>query len=90
MSLSFSENFSNMDLSLVSVIIPSFNRAYCLPECIRSVLGQSGLELIVVNDGSTDNTDKVLDHARNRAKMLAEAGYTALALDMYGVYACCT
>lgn len=24
------------------------------------------------------------DHARNRAKMLAEAGYTALALDMYG------
>ena len=49
-----------MDLSLVSVIIPSFNRAYCLPECIRSVLGQSGLELIVVNDGSTDNTDKVL------------------------------
>ena len=49
-----------MDLSLVSVIIPSFNRAYCLSECIRSVLGQSGLELIVVNDGSTDNTDKVL------------------------------
>ena len=49
-----------MDLSLVSVIIPSFNRAYCLPECIRSVIGQSGLELIVVNDGSTDNTYKVL------------------------------
>ena len=24
------------------------------------------------------------DHARNRAKMLSEAGYTALALDMYG------
>ena len=24
------------------------------------------------------------DHARNRAKMLVEAGYTALALDMYG------
>jgi len=49
-----------MDLSLVSVIIPSFNRAYCLPECIRSVLGQSGFELIVVNDGSTDDTVKVL------------------------------
>ncbi len=49
-----------MDLSLVSVIIPSFNRAYCLPECIRSVLRQSGFELIVVNDGSTDDTVKVL------------------------------
>jgi len=49
-----------MDLSLVSVIIPSFNRAYCLPECIRSVLRQGGFELIVVNDGSTDDTVKVL------------------------------
>ena len=45
---------------LVSVIIPTFNRGYCLAEAISSVLNQSSSELIVVDDGSTDNTQKVL------------------------------
>ena len=45
---------------MVSVIIPTFNRAYCLAETIHSVLTQSGFELIVVDDGSTDDTQKVL------------------------------
>ena len=45
---------------LVSVIIPTFNRGYCLAEAISSVLNQSGFELIVVDDGSTDNTQKIL------------------------------
>ena len=54
-----------MDLSLVSVIIPTFNRAYYLKDCIHSVLAQSGFELIVVNVGSTDETDKVLERFSN-------------------------
>ena len=45
---------------MVSVIIPTFNRAYCVAESIRSVLAQSELEIIVVNDGSTDETVKEL------------------------------
>jgi len=49
-----------MKPSLVSVIIPTFNRGYCLAESIRSVLDQGGAELIVVDDGSTDDTAKVL------------------------------
>ena len=49
-----------MSSSLVSVIIPTFNRAYCLGDSIKSVLNQKGFELIVVNDGSTDDTDKIL------------------------------
>jgi len=42
----------------VSIIIPTFNRGYCLAESIRSVLQQSftDFELIVVDDGSTDDT----------------------------------
>ena len=45
---------------LVSVIIPTFNRGYCLAEAISSVLNHRGFELIVVDDGSTDNTQKIL------------------------------
>jgi glycosyltransferase involved in cell wall biosynthesis len=46
----------------VSVIIPTFNRGYCLEESIRSVLDQSftDFELIVVDDGSTDNTSELV------------------------------
>ena len=51
-----------MQSPLVSVIIPTFNRAYCLKDSIKSVLNQKGFELIVVNDGSKDDTDKILEN----------------------------
>ena len=51
-----------MSKPLVSIIIPTFNRGYCLAESICSVLDQSftNLELIVVDDGSTDNTLEIV------------------------------
>lgn len=51
-----------MDTPLVSVILPTYNRAHCLPRAIESVLAQSyaHLELLVVDDGSTDGTDVLL------------------------------
>lgn len=44
--------------SVVSVIIPTFNRAHTLPRAIRSVFDQTyqDWELIVVDDGSEDDT----------------------------------
>ena len=46
---------------LFSIIIPTYNYAHYLPDTVSSVLQQSGsdYELIVINDGSTDNTDDV-------------------------------
>jgi glycosyltransferase involved in cell wall biosynthesis len=47
----------------VSVIIPTFNRAWCLAQAVDSVLAQrfEGFELIVVDDGSTDGTAELLE-----------------------------
>lgn len=51
-----------MKIPLVSVIIPTYNNADLIKETIDSVLGQTfrDFEIIVVNDGSSDNTVDVL------------------------------
>ena len=47
---------------LVSVIMPTYNRAKIIEKSIQSVLDQnfSNFELIVVDDGSTDNTSEII------------------------------
>ena len=53
--------------SLVSVIIPAFNRAALLPRAIASVRAQTHQhwEVIVVDDGSTDNTREVVESMKD-------------------------
>lgn len=52
-----------MQNELISVIIPTYNRGYVLKRAIDSVLNQTheSLELIIVDDGSTDDTKQLVD-----------------------------
>ena len=52
-----------MNKNLVSIIIPTFNRAHLIGETLDSVIAQTynNWECIVVDDGSTDYTDELLD-----------------------------
>ncbi len=56
---------------LVSVIIPTYNRGWIIKEAVDSVLSQNfvDFELIVVDDGSTDNTRDILDAYKNDIKV---------------------
>jgi glycosyltransferase involved in cell wall biosynthesis len=51
-----------MSKRIVSIIIPTYNRAYCIKESIDSALSQSysNVEIIIIDDGSTDNTKEIL------------------------------
>lgn len=50
----------------VSVVVPTFNRAYCLERTLRSALAQThrNVDVIVVDDGSTDGTAALLQRMR--------------------------
>jgi hypothetical protein len=59
---------------LFSVIIPVYNRGEMVKEAIDSVLSQSfrNFELIVVDDGSTDDTPEVLAEYGDRLKLITQ------------------
>ncbi len=57
-----------------SVIIPTFNHAHYLPEAVKSVLEQilPADEIIVVDDGSTDNTCEVVAQFGSQVKYIRQ------------------
>lgn len=58
--------YDNSLMPTVSVIIPTYNRAWALQRTIDSVLAQDcdDFEVIVVDDGSTDTTPEILEAYR--------------------------
>lgn len=74
---------------LVSVIIPTFNRAGWLSESIDSVLHQThpSVELIVVDDGSTDHTPDVVQAFGDRLTYLQQPNRGVSAARNVGVAA---
>ncbi len=57
---------------LISVLIPVYNTSDYLPQCIESVLNQTyhNLEIIIVDDGSTDNSYEICSKYKSRDKRI--------------------
>lgn len=56
----------------LSIIIPTYNNGAFLDECLQSVLNQKtnfNYQIIVINDGATDNTDKILQKYSENQKV---------------------
>ena len=51
-----------MDETLISIILPTYDRAHFIESALRSVFAQTHThwELVIIDDGSTDDTDAVL------------------------------
>lgn len=60
---------------LASVIVPLYNSAASICRCLNSILGQTyrDLEIIVVDDGSTDNGLEVISQYGNKITLLRQA-----------------
>ncbi|RMH61509.1 MAG: glycosyltransferase [Calditrichaeota bacterium] len=58
----------------ISVVIPVFNREHYIERAILSVLNQSRApqEIIVVDDGSTDNTPRILQKYNDRLRIITQ------------------
>ena len=72
----------------VSVVIPTYNRAAKVPNAIESVLAQTvpDLEVIVVDDGSSDDTGKILGEVfGDRIRYFAQANQGASAARNKGI-----
>ena len=54
--------------SLVSIVIPTYQHANTISYCLESVFAQThkNVQVIVVNDGSTDQTEELLEPYRDR------------------------
>lgn len=61
-----------MDKPLVSIIVPCYNHGKYIEECLDSLFNQTYryFEIIVIDDGSTDNSVKVLRELQKKAKFI--------------------
>ena len=57
----------------LSIVIPCFNEEKTISKVIDKILKLSEIdkEIIIINDGSTDNTRKILDDLKNRSQIIS-------------------
>jgi len=65
---------------LISVICPTYNRADLLPQTIESVIAQTykNWELLIIDDGSTDNTKQVVEKYLSEKISFVESSHSGL------------
>ena len=78
------------NMQLLSVVVPVYNTEKYLGECIESILNQTyqNLELILVNDGSTDNSGMICDgykKADNRVSVIHTSNQGPLSARLTGI-----
>lgn len=66
-----------MNKPLITVVIPVYNVEHYLKKCLDSIVNQkySNLEIIIVNDGSTDNSEKICQeylHSDKRINLITQ------------------
>src|SRR2546429_8407572 len=61
-----------MNLPRLSVIVPNYNHARFLPNCLEAILRQSEqpFEIIVIDDDSTDNSVEVIEAFKKRSPII--------------------
>ena len=59
----------------VSIIIPVYNQEELVIRCLNSIPKRNDIEIIVINDGSTDNTKKVLNEYKKHYSKLKIISY---------------
>lgn len=72
---------------IVSVIIPTHNRSHYITDALESVLEQTygNIEIIVVDDGSTDGTEKALEPYQDRILYLQQNNEGAASARNFGI-----
>lgn len=62
----------NKPLPLISIIVPIYNIAEYASECIQSLINQTykNIEIILVDDGSTDHSPAICDELPNKTNGL--------------------
>ena len=61
-------------MSKISVIVPVYNAEKYIEKCISSIANQTmkDIEILAINDGSTDNSLNILDSLSLKAKKMVE------------------
>ena len=57
---------------MVSIIVPCYNGEKFIDRCFKSILNQTyrNVELIIINDGSTDNSEDIILGYKNKFEQL--------------------
>ena len=58
-----------MNCELISIIVPVYNVEVYLEKCLNSIINQTygNIEIILINDGSTDNTKDIMKNLEKKA-----------------------